>query len=576
KNNKNLDSEDKNDNTQNRKRTRTNHKLATIIYNKNQTSLIHRITKQLSEQKLKIISLMRNIYYLTKCEQALNQYPALCQLGNLQFKNLNELCYEAEPQVLKLNLLFSDNITLKWTYSSYKNLSLMIDKSTLFTAKHLAIVSKYISKNNSVLYYLGLVELDDCSAEAIMEDLKRFITTKSIDINNLIHFGSDSASTMLEKQTGIATRLKKINLYITENHCIAHHLHLACKDVTKEVQYFQKYEKIVKGIYLYFSSSYKRLLALKLVQNNLNEPELVLLNIISTRWLFFSNVIHNFYQSLESVKGALLDKASNNFQALELLSSIDEEFELATMFLADLFFILSKLICIFQSDYVSFLDIQCNIDITIQAIQVQFIGNNQILPTYGQISLEYIKNNNINILLSFVSEFSLAIIKNLEKRFPNRELYYAMRIFDPQELPESDNNLANYENIEINILGDFYGNDKIIGKKKFTTLLNKRVLFFLKNYHSLKFTDAWHFIFSRTSFISDYFTISTLVHICLIVPISNANVERVFSQQKLIKSRLQNQMTIQTLNDHLMVVLNGPPIQLFNFEKAFEYWFLKE
>ncbi|CAG8847503.1 32983_t:CDS:2, partial [Gigaspora margarita] len=436
------------------------YKLAAIAYNKNQTSLIHEITKQLSEQKLKIISLMQNIYYLAKCEQALNQYPALCQLGNLQFKNLNELCYEAEPQVLKSNLLFSDDITLKRTYSSYenpvsgcsfleliafvierevineilasKNWSLMIDESTSFIAKYFAIVSKHISENNSVLRYLRLVELDDCSTEAIMEDLKRFITAKSIDINNLIHFGSDGASTMLGKQTSIATRLKKINPYITENHCIAYHLHLACEDTAKEVQYFQKYEKILKGIYLYFT--------LKLVQNNLNEPELVLLNIISTQWLFFSNVIHNFYQSLESVKGALLDKTSNNSQALELLN------------------------------------IQRNIDITIQAIQVQFIRNNQILPIYGQILLEYIKNNNINILPLFVSEFSLAIIKNLKKHFPNRELYHAMRIFNPQELPESDNNLANYGNVEINILGDFYKNDKIIGKKKFTALLNKRVL----------------------------------------------------------------------------------------------------
>jgi hypothetical protein len=460
----------------------------------------------------------------------------------------------------------------------------MIDESTSFTAKHLAIVSKHISENKPVLRYLGLVELDNCNSETIMENLNQFIIAKSININNLIHFGSDGASTMLGKQTGIAARLKKINLYITENHCIAHRLHLACEDAAKEVQYFQKYEKIVKGIYLYFSSSYKRLLALKLVQNNLDEPELVLLNIISTRWLSFSNVIHNFHQSLESVKGALLDEASNNSQALELLSSIDEQFELATMFLADLFFILSKLIRIFQSDYVSLSDIQCNVDITIQAIQTQFIGNNQTSPIYGQNLLEYIENNNINILPLFISEFSLAIIKNLEKRFPNRELYHAMRIFDPQELPEFDYNLANYGNIEINILGDFYGNDKMIGEKKFTALLNKRVLaaewglvkFFLKNYRSFKFINAWHSIFSRTSFISDYPTISTLVRICLIIPVSNANVERVFSQHKLIKTRLRNQMTIQTLNDHLMVVLNGPPIQLFNFEKAFEHWILKE
>lgn len=35
-------------------------------------------------------------------------------------------------------------------------------------------------------------------------------------------------------------------------------------------------------------------------------------------------------------------------------------------------------------------------------------------------------------------------------------------------------------------------------------------------------------------------------------------------------------MNINTLNDYLMIALNGPPIELFDFEKAFDYWYLKE
>ena len=96
---------------------------------------------------------------------------------------------------------------------------------------------------------------------------------------------------------------------------------------------------------------------LKLIQNTLEEPELVLLKIISTRWLSFSNVINNFHQIIESVKGALLDDSIQSNTALELLSTIDEEFEIITMFLADFFFILSKLIRAFQSDQVTLSDV---------------------------------------------------------------------------------------------------------------------------------------------------------------------------------------------------------------------------
>ena len=104
------------------------------------------------------------------------------------------------------------------------------------------------------------------------------------------------------------------------------------------------------------------MLNLKLVQNTLEEPELVLLKIISTRWLSFSNVINNFHQIIESVKGALLDDSVQNTMALELLSAIDEEFEIVTMFLADFFFILSKLIRSFQSDHVTLSDVQNNLN----------------------------------------------------------------------------------------------------------------------------------------------------------------------------------------------------------------------
>lgn len=44
---------------------------------------------------------MRNVYYLSKSNQAMNQYPALCQLGYLQFINHEELYFDNNPIVLK-------------------------------------------------------------------------------------------------------------------------------------------------------------------------------------------------------------------------------------------------------------------------------------------------------------------------------------------------------------------------------------------------------------------------------------------------------------------------------------------
>ena len=46
--------------------------------------------------------------------------------------------------------------------------------------------------------------------------------------------------------SGVAARLKKINPFMSSNHCVSHRLHLAGKDASEEVIYFEKYEKNFK------------------------------------------------------------------------------------------------------------------------------------------------------------------------------------------------------------------------------------------------------------------------------------------------------------------------------------------
>ena len=73
-------------------------------------------------------------------------------------------------------------------------------------------------------------------------------------------------------------------------------------------------------------------------------------------------------------------------------------------------------------------------------------------------------------------------------------------------------------------------------------------------------------------FSFNYPTISLILKIALIIPLSNAQVERIFSQQNLIKNNMRNKMSIDTLSNHLMILLNGPEIEDFDFEKAYKHW----
>ena len=87
----------------------------------------------------------------------------------------------------------------------------------------------------------------------------------------------------------------------------------------------------------------------------------------------------------------------------------------------------------------------------------------------------------------------------------------------------------------------------------------------------MDFIQFWkHILDTDDDFSFSYPTITLLVKIALLIPLSNAHVERIFSQMKLIKNNLRNKMHLNTLDDHLMILLNGPKIEDFDFLKA--YW----
>ena len=55
---------------------------------------------------------------------------------------------------------------------------------------------------------------------------------------------------------------------------------------------------------------------------------------------------------------------------------------------------------------------------------------------------------------------------------------------------------------------------------------------------------------------------------------SNANIERIFSQQKLLKNKLRNKMSLESLNRFLMILINSPELEKMDYESAYKYWFI--
>ncbi|GBC08801.1 hypothetical protein RclHR1_00840002 [Rhizophagus clarus] len=277
----------------------TKYQKAALTYTtqlSDQTELMSGFTIQSNINKLDIIAKMRCVYLYVKKHLAVDAFPNLVELSNLQEKNRN--------------LTITDNSNNQANYATYKNpiaganflhaiamvveesvlnevcksshWSLLIDESNTITYdKTCAIVSKHMAENILMLYYLGLIELLETDTNFIIKNLENFFVAKMLNIDNLMYFGSDDANVMLGSKNGVSAKLKQINPFITNCHCIAYKLNLVRKDSAKEVSYFKDYEVTLKEIYAYFGSLHQRWQHLKIFQILDEDPQLSVLHVVN-------------------------------------------------------------------------------------------------------------------------------------------------------------------------------------------------------------------------------------------------------------------------------------------------------
>ncbi|EXX52999.1 zinc finger protein 862-like [Rhizophagus irregularis DAOM 181602=DAOM 197198] len=142
--------------------------------------------------------------------------------------------------------------------------------------------------------------------------------------------------------------------------------------------------------------------------------------------------------------------------------------------------------------------------------------------------------------------------------------------------------MATYGQKEIEFLGNYYGDSKVVDCNIFAGIIDKEKLleewnsakFYLESYSDkdYNFVEIWKHIFDvDNNFINNYPNISLLVEIALIVPLSNVIVERIFLHQNLIKTKFRNKLCTENLNKHLMILINGSDVEDFDFERAYDH-----
>lgn len=135
-----------------------------------------------------------------------------------------------------------------------------------------------------------MVDLSDGTADSIEKALLDVCRECEIPISIVFSFGSDGASVMTGRRSGVATRMKTHNPEIVSLHCDAHKLALASSQVAEHLSYLRTFDSHLVTLYYHFNNSPVREAALHEVQKIMNEPVLHLKKAVHTRWLSHDHV----------------------------------------------------------------------------------------------------------------------------------------------------------------------------------------------------------------------------------------------------------------------------------------------
>ena len=250
------------------------------------------------------------IYWLCKHEIShTTTYPHLLSLAeNLGCRYFESLkvgrnAKYTSPQIVGEFLEIIDAIVNEAVLHDMKQcrfFSIMVDESTdVGVLKQLVLYGRTVVQGKLSTRFLKVVDLPDGKACTITHALLTYLQSVELSIDSLSSFGSDGASVMTGRRSGVAARLCELNIQIIPVHCICHRLALATGQASNEVPYLKKMKDYLLTLWNFFHFSPVR--AAGLIQEAMSLPELKMLKGVDTCWLSHKASVSALLRSLPAV-----------------------------------------------------------------------------------------------------------------------------------------------------------------------------------------------------------------------------------------------------------------------------------
>lgn len=520
-----------------------------------------------------------NIPHNTIFKDLVNFATDELQCPDLQFlKKGQNAKYTSTTFVNELITSMSEDIeeTLKEKISKSPGYALMNDETTdVSNKKHLAFCVKYLDSDtkNTCVNFVKDVPVSDGKAETIFNETKTVI--EDLGVDTFVGFSSDGCNTMVGKKTGVSTRLKEYKPEIVTLHCHNHRLALAAKDSFESIKIMRDTDDLLTSIFKYYKNSSNRSSSLENIQKLLQVPQRKIKQSGHTRWLSHLEAVTSLrdtYQAvlvdLENAVESGLDKVrlGSGPSASGLLKKLKSyEHVHIVHFLCDALKPVTNLALTFEKNNVDLSTVKPRKDSAISALQKLKSAEG---PSTRRVSKVLIENQitpnaqQIEVVRSVECQFLDNLVEAIEVRFESSDIIDQMSVFSMVDCSTF------FGNDEVMCLAEHFSLDQDICLEEWDSVKNvvsdleegvvNGPCDLLKVFHKLEETTGN--------------LCPNLEKICAaaaVLPISTAEVERVFSELNLVKTDLRNRLHVEKVHQLLMIHRNE---QFIDYGRAVQKW----
>lgn len=562
---------------------------------------------------------MVNVFWMAVEDIPIKKYSSVCQFLKVQESRKIEKLGKAKNatytsrssgedfQACVAESIRSDIVQ---RIKSAEMFSILTDESTdISICKQMVVYIRVLDTNfNPCTYFLENITIDNPKSDAkvLFEAIDSCLKEKGIDISKVKGFGSDGASVMVGKHSGVATRVKNLTPHCVNIHCMAHRFNLATAQASKNIPQMKDFEKTLSDLYYYFggSKSGNRKCELEEIQKILDDPVVKIKECHQIRWIAFSEAVFAVYRCWASLVAFF--KRHEDKQAKSFREKLTEYTFLAILhMLMDILPSVAQISMVLQKRDVDIAVVNPALEGLKEKIKITKKRKSHYqmeLQEKLKKKLEGDTTTEVSFKahkLSFGSRFREAnkqleeirkefcdtLTRNIDSRFPKEALTVtsAFHVFGMRSLSFlSEEDRRQFGEKEISVLVDHYGKEQISNDGEVTSrslvsplqcqeewqLAKKIVL--EQRYPRDNTRMLLKLLFDFHKDVLPNFII--LANLCLIMPYQTADCERGFSCQNGIKTSRRNRMKQEHLNTLMTIKCEGGNVEEFDFSDAIKIW----